>query len=544
MKRATYSLLLLALVLCGLAIAQETPSWPLAVRIHSYGEYQDAAWTHLPELGVEYLFLSVPEPGEVDATMEKLQAHGLKPLVMRGSAELSKSTFVEDIAPQLAICKKMGVKYMFLSAKRGDSSKEEAYARLRAAGDIARDHGVVIALETHPDLGTNGAVQIETMETVNHPNIRVNFDTANITYYNKDTSAVDELKKSIGYVGTVEFKDHSGGLETWDFPVLGKGTVDFPVIVDMLREHNYQGPITLEFEGTRGVELNEAETKQAIADCVAAARQLLEVERTSDGSAMLENEFFVFDNGMGRGKWTIEEQASTLAELGYDGIGYTGGTDLDERLAAFDKHKVKIFNIYIGCNFSVEPSYARELTEAIERLKGTDVTIWLTVQGQSDSDERAVRTVGNIADMAAASGLKVALYPHHGFYVADLDDALRIVRQVKRDNLGVTFNLCHELRAGNESRFDELLEEAAPHLLLVSINGADHEGDWDRLIQPLGQGEFDILPVLRKLQAIGYAGPIGLQCYQVKGDTLENLKHNIAEWHALRARLKEEIEGR
>jgi len=177
---------------------------------------------------------------------------------------------------------------------------------------------------------------------------------------------------------------------------------------------------------------------------------------------------------------------------------------------------------------------------AIRRLKGTDVDLWLTVQGKAEDDTNAVQAVSEIADLAANSGLKVALYPHTGFFVADIDDALRITQQVKRANLGVTFNLCHELQAGNESRFEELLERAAPHLSLVSINGADHEGGWDKLIRPLGDGEFDVYSLLKKLHSIGYDQPIGLQCFAVKGDQIANLKKSMAQWNAYRARLAED----
>lgn len=266
---------LATLIACS-AVAQDSagPSWPLAVRLSSYGDYQDAAWAHLQELGVHYVFLNAPAPDEVPATMETMKQHGLVALVLRGSADLSKDTFVDELAPQLATCEAMDVHYMFLSAKRGDASEEEAYARLRAAGDVAKAHKVVIALETHPDLGTNGEVQLETMRAIDHPNVRVNFDTANITYYNENTTALDELRKSAAFVGTVEFKDHRGGLENWDFPVLGGGIVDFPGVVALLREHEYQGPVTLEFEGTKGVTLNKEQTLQAIADSVAYARSL------------------------------------------------------------------------------------------------------------------------------------------------------------------------------------------------------------------------------------------------------------------------------
>jgi len=61
------------------------------------------------------------------------------------------------------------------------------------------------------------------MRRINHPNVRVNFDTGNITYYNNKADVVAELKKIIDYVATVELKDHNGQDLTWNFPALGHG---------------------------------------------------------------------------------------------------------------------------------------------------------------------------------------------------------------------------------------------------------------------------------------------------------------------------------
>jgi sugar phosphate isomerase/epimerase len=248
--------------------------WRLACRLASYGKFQDAAWDHLPAIGVHHVFMSVPKPEEVSQVQERLKAHGLKPLVLRGGADLGQPGSVEELAGQLAICEKMGVRYMFLSPRHTGVDKETAYERLRQAGEVARSHGVIIALETHPDLGTSGDVHLETMRRINHPNVRVNFDTGNITYYNRGADVVAELKKIVEYVATVELKDHGGRPMSWDFPALGQGKIDFAGVLEVLKQHGYRGPITIEVEGVEGQPWDEEKTKRAIADSVAFLRKL------------------------------------------------------------------------------------------------------------------------------------------------------------------------------------------------------------------------------------------------------------------------------
>ena len=94
----------------------------------------------------------------------------------------------------------------------------------------------------------------------------------------------------------------------------------------------------------------------------------------------------------------------------------------------------------------------------------------------------------------------------------------------------------HALMDGAEDRIPALLEQAAPHLFLVSINGADsHPGKrgWAQLIQPLGQGSYDVGVVLKKVQTTGYQGPIALQCYNIKGDPKTLLGGSMAAWRRL-----------
>ena len=60
-------------------------------------------------------------------------------------------------------------------------------------------------------------------------------------------------------------------------------------------------------------------------------------------------EFFVFDNGAGRGSWTPDQQAQTLKDLGYDGISYNYTTpeDLARWQKAFAAVGLKIYGLYL-----------------------------------------------------------------------------------------------------------------------------------------------------------------------------------------------------
>lgn len=257
------------------------------------------------------------------------------------------------------------------------------------------------------------------------------------------------------------------------------------------------------------------------------------------GAARPANPFFAFDNGVGRElKWPPAQQAAILKALGYDGIGYTGTENLTERQKAFQGQGLRIFNLYVPCYVDQPKPYDSQFKAAVQQLKDTDVSLWLTVQGKATNDANAVRIVREIADLARASGVRVAIYPHKGFFVATAEEALRIVRQVERPNVGVTVNLCHELAAGNADRMEAIVRACAPHLFLVSINGADRSGGWSELIRPLGEGNYDVAGFLKLLGQVGYTGPIGLQCYNLKGDPEENLKRSITAWRSISASLQ------
>jgi sugar phosphate isomerase/epimerase len=236
---------------------------------------------------------------------------------------------------------------------------------------------------------------------------------------------------------------------------------------------------------------------------------------------------------------SAEYQARLIRETGFDGIELMGLDGMDQKLIALDQQHLQLFLVYIQIDLEKEP-YNNRLLDFIKKVQNKGVTLELhihsTKYAASDSlgDESCVRILRELADYANGYGVRIALYPHTHFWLEKIDDCLRIIKKTGRQNVGAVFNLCHYLKADEKELLEKKLVRAIPFLYAVSINGSD-DGDtrqmgWDRLIQPLGSGTFDVLSVLRILKANNYRGPVGLQCYNIPGEPAGFLKVSMEVW--------------
>ena len=123
---------------------------------------------------------------------------------------------------------------------------------LRQIGDTAGELGITVALETHKGPTQNAAAMLALMDELDHPQVRLNFDTGNIGYYNDGVNPADELEKVKHLVRNVHVKDSRGGFEDWYFPAVGDGgAVDFTRIREILDGVGFAGPYTIEIEGIK-----------------------------------------------------------------------------------------------------------------------------------------------------------------------------------------------------------------------------------------------------------------------------------------------------
>jgi len=225
-------------------------------------------------IGLRYVEVIWPEGMTAAEAKELLEPHGIRVGTVTAPLPLAEDSLFDDFEQSARLAAEMGAKAIFSSAKVGDLPLEEAYKRLRRVGDIAAEHGMKVGLETHPVLCHNAEVAIRTLDAVNHPALGMNFDTANIYYYNEGINGTDELRKVAPRVVSVHLKDTHGGYHDGAFPIFGQGIVDFAAAFKVLNDLGFHGPFTMELEGSALKADSLEQMEQHVVGCMDHLRKL------------------------------------------------------------------------------------------------------------------------------------------------------------------------------------------------------------------------------------------------------------------------------
>src|SRR2546427_7979725 len=180
----------------------------------------------------------------------------------------------------------------------------------------------------------------------------------------------------------------------------------------------------------------------------------------------LPNPFFAMDTAV-RDLSLLD----SVKELGYAGVAWKTGEPAETATAASQvrQHGLKLFALYSYVPATLRTNgleWDRRFEALMAALEGWDTVLWLPINSSDyaksspDGDTVAVEGLRRLADVSASNGVRIALYPHTGFWLERVQDAARLAKKVDRKNLGITFNLAHCLMLGDESQIPELLAEA------------------------------------------------------------------------------------
>ncbi len=231
-------------------------------------------WSRVAAAGVRGVELNWTDDLTAAAADAALTPHGLRVTSLGLPCPLDDDALPTLYGKAAAIAADLGAHYLFTSTRGDDMSLAEAAGRLQKLGDATGAHEVSVALETHPELCTNAERMQESMTMVAHPWVGVNYDTANVYYYNHNIDTVEQVAACIDLVRGVHLKDTHGKFEDFDFPVFGEGIVPFDKVHDVLQRAGYTDAYCMELEGPAFNRDEPDDLADKVARCVAHLRSV------------------------------------------------------------------------------------------------------------------------------------------------------------------------------------------------------------------------------------------------------------------------------
>lgn len=136
------------------------------------------------------------------------------------------------------------IRLFFGRLKREDYSRESLVTITRNLRRLSAQYPhMLFAFENHDGASLSAGICREILETVDRPNIRMNFDPINFERAGVDSmEALRELRKLIAHM-------HLKGWTGSEYCEFGSGDVDLtPLLQDLIRS-GYRGGFTVEYEG-------------------------------------------------------------------------------------------------------------------------------------------------------------------------------------------------------------------------------------------------------------------------------------------------------
>jgi sugar phosphate isomerase/epimerase len=223
----------------------------------------------------------------------------------------------------------------------------------------------------------------------------------------------------------------------------------------------------------------------------------------------------------------VDDAIPYLADLGYDGVEITvipGYTTELSTLTSEERRRIK--KLFMDHNLEM-PAIAghtslldpdvKQHAVNMKRLRATvelaaDLTMGelipcldTTPGGKPDEwttiKERLLNETGALVDFGAQHGVTLALEPHIGCCLCDVERTLWLLEQINSPYLKLNYDISHFDVAGIPTA--ESVAALAPHTIHTHVK--DQRGktpDYEFLIP--GEGDFDYVEYLHAMKAAGY----------------------------------------
>lgn len=186
---------------------------------------------------------------------KELKDNGITPISMSGHTNLMDRDRLGDFITNIQLAAFFECGYIISSVgeahlkDRAELGDDEVAAHIKEIVPYLEKYDLILGIENHGKHATGKHIK-KIVDKVDSPRVVINYDTANGIYYG-NVDVVEDLKACIDRVGHIHLKDKAGAYNEWNFPAIGKGTVDFPAIFELLKEAKNNCPISIEIEFTQ-----------------------------------------------------------------------------------------------------------------------------------------------------------------------------------------------------------------------------------------------------------------------------------------------------
>lgn len=233
--------------------------------------------------GLPHAGVPVPDENDDQAVPKLADAfarYNLEPIMIIGNDALAPGQPLERARKRLETAKALGIPEVITVGLWGftkfpnqprpadefAAANREWIEHFRKVTAIAADLGIVITVKPHTGNTATARHLRETLDAVGSPALKASYDPGNVRFY-EGLLPEEDLPAIAADTVSLIAKDHRGPRANGDFPIPGDGDVDFPRILQILKDSGFAGPIIVErVDGRDGaLEPDEADRRIRIA---------------------------------------------------------------------------------------------------------------------------------------------------------------------------------------------------------------------------------------------------------------------------------------
>jgi sugar phosphate isomerase/epimerase len=188
--------------------------------------------------------LMVPEYAVIIKNL--LDSKGMKCYAVSGHVDPTYDDQCDMLIKKMEFAGRLGAKIVNTNA--GTKARiDDFWKNLKKLIPVAEQWNIIIGFESHGDIVNTAQDSISIFKKINHPLVRLNYDTGNTYFYcNGKIKVEEDIKYGEEYLAHIHLKDITIRDNKVAYVPIGDGDVNFPPIIEWLKSLGRSIPCGLE----------------------------------------------------------------------------------------------------------------------------------------------------------------------------------------------------------------------------------------------------------------------------------------------------------